>query len=222
MFKKLLPLLFLFAGFQANATLIDNVDYGGSPVFNATLTGTTGAGHWRVNEIQFGAGVDFSAQFRLVGWAEGHPRSFYLHDIVLTIGSETSIPFYPPHSVIMEFDIQDRELTFDTTHNHQFYLKLNRWGDIKPPLPYQSPPAILWHISDIVGDYKGDFLIDSISWLDISSCLCPSDTRYHEIVSFSIVAVPDHSIIDVPEPSIIALFGLGLAGLGFARRRRQA
>ena len=27
---------------------------------------------------------------------------------------------------------------------------------------------------------------------------------------------------DVPEPSIIALFGLGLVGLGFARRRRQA
>ena len=26
----------------------------------------------------------------------------------------------------------------------------------------------------------------------------------------------------VPEPSIIALFGLGLVGLGFARRRRQA
>jgi hypothetical protein len=26
---------------------------------------------------------------------------------------------------------------------------------------------------------------------------------------------------DVPGPSIIALFGLGLVGLGFARRRRQ-
>jgi|GEM_PF-2605713 len=33
----------------------------------------------------------------------------------------------------------------------------------------------------------------------------------------------DEVVVEVPEPSIIALFGIGLVGLGFARRRaRQA
>jgi hypothetical protein len=221
MFKKLLPLLFLFAGFQVNATVINNVDYGGLPVFNATLTGTTGAGHWRVNGIQFGAGVDFSAQFRLVGYAQSHPRLFELIDTVLTIGSETSIPFSSPRSVIMGFDIEDRELAFEYVAEQDFFnMKLNRWGDIKPPLPYQPPPALLWHIADIVGDYKGDFLIDPLAWSDDGSCDCAVEVQEPDVVSFSIVAVPDPSIIAVPEPSIIALFGLGLVGIGFARRRQ--
>ena len=36
------------------------------------------------------------------------------------------------------------------------------------------------------------------------------------------ILLGDISIVSVPEPSIIALFGLGLVGLGFARRRRQS
>jgi hypothetical protein len=36
------------------------------------------------------------------------------------------------------------------------------------------------------------------------------------------VAWTDGVSVSVPEPSIIALFGLGLVGLGFARRRRQS
>jgi hypothetical protein len=224
MFKKLLPLLFLFAGFQANAAVIIDDDYGRLPVFNATLTGTTGAGHWMVNGIQFGAGVDFSALFRLVGYYQGHPRFFEVIDTVLTIGSETSIPLRTDRNFVLEYDIGDRRLELDTNRDsYSFVLKLNRIGVIKPPLPRQDPPAILWHIPDIVGDYKGEFLIDGDLILfapDGDSCGCAVDVIDHEVVSFSIVRVLDPSIVAVPEPSIIALFGLGLVGIGFARRRQ--
>lgn len=38
----------------------------------------------------------------------------------------------------------------------------------------------------------------------------------------ALVRVVASSVASIPEPSIIALFGLGLVGLGFVRRRRQA
>jgi len=34
------------------------------------------------------------------------------------------------------------------------------------------------------------------------------------------LTVDSESVVAVPEPGMIALFGLGLAGIGFARRRR--
>ncbi|MCS7101142.1 MAG: NF038132 family protein [Burkholderiaceae bacterium] len=48
------------------------------------------------------------------------------------------------------------------------------------------------------------------------------DTIFDSAFAFAGVSINDNPITQVPEPATLALFGIGLAGLGALRRRRQA
>ena len=73
---------------------------------------------------------------------------------------------------------------------------------------------------------------DLVDWCGSNDCVVGGDTGLldaGEIISLAGGAgggggdrTYSANVTAVPEPSIIALFGLGLVGLGFARRRRQS
>jgi hypothetical protein len=145
MFKKLLPLLFLFAGFQANATLIDN---GSTTVDTATnlewldVTATLGESY---NSVIGGFGGYI---------ADGYSVATTSQLCVLFGALGDSIANCPDANIVLDASTMDA------------------WANTD------------WKV-DLVG-----------GWL-----------------------VRDAS---VPEPAIIALFTLGLVGIGFARRKRQS
>jgi hypothetical protein len=171
MFKKLLPLLFLFAGFQANAAII-NLD-----AVNETLSSQTlmlGAGTYDVTVVGLGYGGDYDAwnawgkesgcddagKNCSKGWINNYKiTALSLGTSLFTDGIRYETPL-----LALEFAI-DTSFTLSATEYVEFYIDDSNYTDN----------------------------IGGIS-LDISL---------------------------VPEPSVIALFGLGLIGVGFARRRQS-
>ena len=85
-----------------------------------------------------------------------------------------------------------------------------------------------WHAGEPNNDSNEDFLHTNFFaadglWNDLTdaSDTSPNDGYFVEYnPSIDITPVPDP--IPVPEPGTLALFGIGLAGLGFARRRKTA
>jgi hypothetical protein len=185
MFKKLLPLLFLFAGFQANAALIDNGDFSTdvesgldwldwSLTLDKTqaeaLTQFSGAG-WRVATAAEAAAL-ISNQFDdgssvSNGYVIGTPGPSFIAESArfLDLFGGTGL-FAGTYATVEGFGL----LGFDSVHVFAGY----------DPLGYGAV-----------------------------------DARY---TYYSVALV---KVAAVSEPAIIALFSLGLVGIGFARRRQS-
>jgi hypothetical protein len=187
MFKKLLPLLFLFAGFQANATLIDNGDYStdtesGLDWLDWTLT--TNKTQAEALTLYSGSGWRIASKSEALGLMD----NFFGVDV----GAESSN--WINGNAVVDF----------TTKAAVFGARVGLttgW----PGYAYAT----------IVG--VGLFGIDT------GTVYGATNPGIYGPVSFSSSAmgVALVKVAAVSEPAIIALFSLGLVGIGFARRRQS-
>jgi hypothetical protein len=184
MFKKLLPLLFLFAGFQANATLIDNGNYStdvesGLDWLDWTLT---------LNKTQAEALTLFSG----AGWriaTAGEAVALIKNQLDVSIGHTG----YASSSISPNWAVDSARFfdLFGRTSGTESFSTIEGFGLLG---------------IDTGNAYAG---LSPGSWGAVN--------RRASWMGVALVKVAA-----VPEPSIIALFGLGLVGIGFARRKRQS
>jgi hypothetical protein len=183
MFKKLLPLLFLFAGFQVNAGIIYNVDldHGAGSVFGTIETdGTIGA--LSIGNV---INVNLSMQSSLIGG--GNLQTFS------SFGTDGSL-----------FTASSTDLNFDFINN------TNGWFTIVWFLDTVSNTTNYWCLNGSAGSCDGNNSASSLGY--------GAQGRDNTIAGITTIA---STAVTVPEPSIIALFALGLVGIGFARRRQS-
>jgi hypothetical protein len=222
MFMRLLPLLFLFAGFQANASIINVTD--GIRVGTGDVTGATGIlVGTGIYDVTFKEGPTCtsvwtgcsSASFEFTDLTSATFASFALKDQVFG-----GIFDGTPHDV-------DPTDTFGIT-------QVGR-GDITTPYAtgYIPGQAARFLYSAVFQNYiEPVFLCYSISCVDkVGWERYPVNFTYPSGIAvwadWSYVREQDIGTGQtnpsiVPEPHIIALFALGIVGIGFARRRRQA
>jgi hypothetical protein len=185
MFKKLLPLLFLFAGFQANATLIDNGDFttdveSGLDWLDWTLTSDKTEAQALTKYI--GAG------WRVATGAEAD--ELIVNQFGLSFSSLGITGCYGSSSCAA-----DRVRFVDLLGSTDY-----RAGSLATVEGYGLVGAVPNYL------YKG------------YEFRTYGDTGYFSRDT----GVALVRVAAVSEPAIIALFGLGLVGIGFARRKRQS
>jgi len=189
MFKKLLPLLFLFAGFQVNAAVV--------------FTYELNTSDWDYSSITDGDTLTFS---------------FLDGTDLYNISSA---------------DIVSYKYDFAAGHTGTNYFADNNWladaGDIGSAFSWDG------FTLDLTFDTLGGDLIrgeDDAGYYSMvqsgqanqifsqhSNMGAGGVPAYAQLAAGMVLTLS--STFAVPEPSIIALFGLGLVGLGFARRKRQ-
>jgi hypothetical protein len=184
MVKKLLPLLFLFAGFQANATLIDNGDFS--------------------TDVE--SGLDW------LDWT-----------LTLDKTQAEALTMFSGYGWRVATDTEADELIFN-----QFGLSVNSSG-VAYGSGSSSFVADRSRFIDLLGmTHSGVATYASIEGYGLVG---PSDSQVfsnHAPGSYGVVNLHANwmgvalvKVAAVSEPAIIALFSLGLVGIGFARRRQS-
>jgi hypothetical protein len=208
MFKKLLPILFLFTGFQANAALIGNLTYDGTYIsgdgrtylglntiaswdYATTLASTQVGGAYEGFRIANTADADFfigslfGANVDNCSTVDGVASNLTCGTVAGWTDGIFGDNFSP--STDSFFFLSDEHNTIEVG-----LVSV----DAHTLIQYEIYSGIAY------SDYFSD--TSSITQLDVTWLLV-NDT-----------------VASVPEPSIIALMGLGIFGIGFARRRRQS
>jgi hypothetical protein len=193
MFKKLLPLLLLFTGFQANAVIIDQT---------ATTLDTDTGFEWLdmsyTDGITYAAALAGSNTFEGGGWR----NASYLEVVELA-------------SNAVGYDITS---TFGF-HSASF-VGLSALTDFLGMTYISGSHTIIVGNVDIGGGLdRVRFGYGSMDgFYGDNSVVTGWDGVIDPHVRIGTFLVRSSA---VPEPSIIALFGLGLVGIGFARRRQS-
>jgi hypothetical protein len=197
MFKKLLPLLFLFAGFQANAALIQ-FQYDDTILYS-TITGLV-------------AGQSATITVGLDNGVAGDVSQTW------TAGDLTSVTFdFNNGGLVSTFNspwggaIDSNLGNFTTNGSGVLTGVMASWSNYSSGTDWSSAGLAVTPESWWLNGWNEVFRADSM--LGVVALTNVSDMK--SAANWSKVAA-------VPEPSIIALFGLGLVGIGFARRKRQS
>jgi hypothetical protein len=184
MFKKLLPLLFLFAGFQANATLIDNGDYStdnesGLDWLDWTLTADKTQAE--ALTLYSSAGWRIATTSEAVGLIENH------FDVGIVGGGLA----YGGSVVNLQAKHTQFASLFGVTYlSGLSYSKIEGFG-----------------------------LIGSDGSNVFAGYLPANYGSFNQHAYYMGVALVKAAAVS--EPAIIALFALGVVGIGFARRRQS-
>jgi hypothetical protein len=195
MLKKIVPILFLFVGFQVDAAPIyyGSLSYDNSDVSNLIVDSASGLSFLsfdKVDELSLAQTLTITGNsgtfsgFHIATLAEG--LSFFNS---IQAGTSATTPWIDGSFGVTYTSTYDAVWFGDYTATDVPYVGLAHG---------QHSLNNTFGIATADTDYyttNGHF--DNIGWLLV-------ENQY------------------VPEPSIIALFSLGLVGLGFARRRRQA
>ena len=212
MFKKLLPVLFLFTGFQANAVLIGNLTYDGTYISGdgRTYVGLDTIASWDYATTL--AATQVSGQYEGFRIANTADADFFIGSL---FGANV-----------------DNCSTVDGVKSNIMCGTVAGWTDGIFGDNNATETDHFWFMSDAqylkevgIVEIKSDGGVtqnefwstvdDSNKWSDSGKLSddFPVETRITWLLVKDTVA-------SVPEPSIIALMGLGIFGIGFARRRR--
>jgi hypothetical protein len=190
MFKKLLPLLFLFTGFQVNAAIIQ-VDVIDTTNVVLSLSGTLNG------PIPPGAlGILFI-------------------DTPVPISTSSSASFITGDAMIGALSIYK---IYSGYSNPPYGGSLQVRGSANGNDPF-SVGDILSGVAEVtfISDHGMTQSMFDGSGVGIYWGSLPSSSTYGTLQGYA----TSYDSNAVPEPSTIALFGLGLVGIGFARRRQS-
>jgi hypothetical protein len=202
MFKKLLPILFLFTGFQANAVLIGNLTYDRTYISGdgRSYIGLNTTASWNYARTFAATQVGGAYEgFRIANTADA---DFFIGSLFGTNNDNCSTV--------------DRIATTTTCGT------ITGWADGTFGNNNRMAMDAFWFIADEsqfneVG--RTDILSSGsvVQWERYASIASADSGRFS---SSPWLLVKD--TVAAPGPSIVALMGLGIFGIGFARRRRQS
>jgi hypothetical protein len=208
--KKLLPILFLFTGFQANASVIGNLTYDG------TYISGDGRTYLGIDTI---ASRDYTWTFNATQ-VDGEYEDYRI--------ANTADADYFIGSLFGAED--DNCSTVDGSPTNAICGAIPGWTDGLFGANFNSNADKLLFIADeSISEEVGYVQIDksgavhqSERWGSIArEAYQSSEFGMHSYYPTSWLLVKD-TVASVPGPSSIALMGLGIFGIGFARRRRQS
>jgi hypothetical protein len=228
MLKKLLPLLLLFAGFQANATIIDNGTYTTDTDSGLDWLDVTASINRSYDDVstEFGSGGDFEG-WRYANGLEFDQLWFNISGVNLN-GSYVREYYDVDESV---FSIDSYVAILGYTYGFHYTLDNGDCSDTSSS-GVRCDGGGQNYIRGIIADIYSPGTVYFAEALDFDEALtssryCCDYTSAHggrwgtgqSHVYTGSWLVKD--TVAVPEPSITALFGLGLVGIGFTRRRRS-
>ena len=212
MLKKILPLVLMFAGFQANAALIDNVAYTTDNVSNLDWLDLSATAGMTLEEAQaanpgwyLATKAEYTGLIGQFGLDTG-----LLADVCDASPTDTSFfqscPSSDPGAVLDNafFSLFGQTGGLSIFGNRLRY-SFGFYNDVDTPRAFGgvSADSSADLLTNTISVYNNDVAtIDPTSILGLGQFLVRPTT--------------------VPEPSIIALFAAGLFGIGFARRRKHS
>jgi hypothetical protein len=204
---KLLPILFLFTGFQASAVLIGNLTYDGTYITGdgRTYVGLDTIASWDYQTTFDATQTDgVYEDFRIANTADA---DYFISSL---FGAQA-----------------DTCSTVDGTPTNTFCGRVPEWVDGIFGDAYSSVSDPVWFTADEdvyneVGYVEifanGDTLQgESFTSIAESNRYSANGTKSNTPVSWLLVK---DTVVSANEPSILALMALGIFGFGFARRRR--
>jgi hypothetical protein len=205
--KKLLPILFLFTGFQANAVVIGNLTYDGTYISGdgRTYVGLDTIASWDYATTL--AATQVSGQYEGFRIANTADADYFIGSL---FGANA-----------------DNCSTVDGTASNIQCGTVNGWANGAFGNNADVNLDYFWFIADERSDIEVGFtqmedngIVTQFEfWSSIDDSDKYSDGGEYSIYPITWLLVKDTSA-QVDEPSILALMALGIFGIGFARRRR--
>jgi hypothetical protein len=207
MFKKLLPILFLFTGFQASAVLIGNLTYDGTYISGdgRTYVGLDTIASWDYARTL--AATQVSGQYEGFRIANTADADFFIGSLFGTKADSCSTVDGFANSMMcgQVTGWADGSFGDNVNENNDYF-----WFNADEAISYQVGMVGINHDGMVKQFESWNYRYRSDQYADggISST-----------TPIGWLLVKD-TVVQANEPSILALMVLGIFGIGFARRRR--